>query len=162
MLPPFQAVLDEHGPAVYRFLVASVGPVDADDCFQEACVSALRVYPELEHASHLRAWMFRIAERKAIDLHRARARRAIPSDALPDQGAEDPPPPSESGDLFEQVRRLPDKQRAAVFLRCVIGTPYSELARALDCSEPAARRSVHEGLNKLRKGASQWTTSSAT
>ncbi len=160
-LPPFQAVLDEHGPDVYRYLVASVGPVDADDCFQEACVSALRAYPDLSHGDHLRAWLFRIAERKVIDFHRGRARRALPTDALPEQPVTDAPTDGTS-DLFEQVRRLPDKQRAAVFLRCVLGTPYSELARALDCSEPAARRSVHEGLTKLRKGAHRWTTSSAS
>lgn len=160
-LPPFQSVLDEHGPDVYRYLVASVGAVDADDCFQEACVSALRAYPELRHGDHLRAWLFRIAERKVIDFHRARARRARPSDALPEQPVSDEPA-DRSGDLFEQVRRLPDKQRAAVFFRCVLGTPYPELAQALDCSEPAARRSVHEGLTKLRKGAHRWTTSSAS
>ena len=93
-LPPFQAVLDEHGSDVYRYLVASVGPVDADDCFQEACVAALRAYPELAHGDHLRAWLFRIAERKAIDHHRARARRALPSDALPEQPVTDEPAPT--------------------------------------------------------------------
>jgi len=154
VLPPFQAMLDEHGPDVYRYLVASVGPTDADDCFQEACVSALRAYPDLRHGDHLRAWLFRIAERKAVDHHRARARRALPSDALPEQAVEDAPGDAH-GDLFERVRGLPDKQRAAVFLRCVVGTPYSELAKALDCSEPAARRNVHEGLSKLREGARQ-------
>jgi len=41
-LPPFQALLDEHRADVYRFLVATVGPSDADDCFQETWISALR------------------------------------------------------------------------------------------------------------------------
>ncbi len=80
---------------------------------------------------------------------------------MPEQPVTDASPDGTS-DLFDAVRRLPDKQRAAVFLRCVVGTPYAELARALDCSEPAARRSVHEGLTKLRKGAHRWTTSSAS
>ena len=160
-LPPFQAVLDEHGTDVYRYVVASVGPVEADDVFQEACVSALRAYPDLRHGDHLRAWLFRIAERKAIDHHRARTRRALPSDALPEQPVVDEPADG-SSDLFEAVRRLPDKQRAAVLLRCVLGPSYAELARAHDSSEPAPRRSVHEGLTKLRKGAHRWTTSSAS
>ena len=34
-LPPFQALIDRHGSDVLGFLVASVGPHDADDCFQE-------------------------------------------------------------------------------------------------------------------------------
>ena len=161
VLPPFQAVLDEHRADVYRYLAASVGPVDADDCFQETCLAALRAYPRLRHARHLRAWLFRIAERKTIDVHRGRARRELASDDLPDRGAEDAWPDSQSA-LLEQVRLLPDKQRAAVVLRCVLDTPYSELAHALDCSEPAARRSVHEGLTKLREGAHRWTTSSTS
>ena len=161
VLPPFQAVLDEHRVDVYRYLAASVGPDHADDCFQETCLAALRAYPRLRHAEHLRAWLLRIAERKALDSHRARARCALPSDDLPDRGVEDPPPHGRSA-LFEQVRLLSDRQRAAVVLRCVLDTPYSELAQVLDCSEPAARRSVHEGLTKLRKGAHRWTTSSTS
>lgn len=160
-LPPFQAVLDEHRADVYRYLAASVGPADADDCFQDTWLAALRAYPGLRHADHLRAWVFRIAERKAIDVHRARTRRALPSDDLPERGAQDAARDAHSG-LFEQVRLLPDKQRAAVVLRCVLDTPYPELAHALDCSEPAARRSVHEGLTKLREGAHRWTTSSTS
>ncbi len=161
VLPPFQAVLDEHRADVYRYLAASVGPADADDCFQETCLAALRAYPRLLHADHLRAWLFRIAERKAVDVHRLRARRELTGEDLPERGAQDAPFEGQS-DLLEQVRQLPDKQRAAVVLRCVLDTPYSELARALDCSEPAARRSVHEGLAKLRKGAHRWTTSSTS
>ncbi len=82
-LPPFQAVLDEHGTDVYRYLAASVGTVDADDVFQEACVAALRAYPDLRHGDHLRAWLFRIAERKLIDHHRARAGARCPATRCP-------------------------------------------------------------------------------
>jgi len=38
----FQALLDEHGSDVLGFLVASVGPHDAEDCFQETFIAALR------------------------------------------------------------------------------------------------------------------------
>ena len=39
----------------------------------------------------------------------------------------------------------------AVFLRSVADLSYEDLADALDCSQEAARRSVHEGLKKLRE-----------
>ena len=77
-LPPFQALLDEHRSDIYRYLVATVGAVDADDCFQETWISALRAYPGLERADNLRAWLYRIAQNKTIDAHRARARRPRP------------------------------------------------------------------------------------
>jgi DNA-directed RNA polymerase specialized sigma24 family protein len=159
-LPPFQQVLDEHRGDLYRFVIASVGPNDADDCFQETCVAAMRAYPRLSSRQNLRGWLFRIAQRKAIDFHRAHARRPLPVAAVPEQGTaagEDGQP-----GLWAEVLALPAKQRGAVFLRCVLGSPYSELAASLDCSEEAARRSVHEGLRKLRKGAESWSTSSVS
>jgi RNA polymerase sigma factor (sigma-70 family) len=149
-LPPFQALLDSHGAVVHRFLVAAVGPVDADDCFQEACISALRAYPELESADNLRGWLLRIAQRKAIDAHRAAARRAAPAGDLPDTPVPPVEPVNGEPRLWAHVRALPDKQRMAVFLRCIAGLSYAELGAALGCSQDAARRNVHEGLKRLR------------
>ena len=155
-LPPFQALLDAHRGDVYRFLVASVGPVDADDCFQETWISALRAYPRLKTADNLRGWLLRIAQRKAIDLHRARARRPLASDSLPETTAAPATPVPEDGEpaLWAAVRQLPPKQRAAVFCRAVLGMSYEELANVLASSEDAARRNVHEGLKRLRE---EWT-----
>jgi RNA polymerase sigma factor (sigma-70 family) len=150
-LPPFQSLLDAHRSDVYRFCVAMVGAVDADDCFQETWIAALRAYPRLRQADNLRAWLLRIAQNKAIDAHRARSRRPVPVESVPESAA---PPPAASNnrpELWARVRELPTKQRTAVFCREVLGMPYSELALLLDCSEDAARRSVHEGLKKLRK-----------
>lgn len=155
-LPPFQALLDAHRRDVYRFLVASVGPVDADDAFQETWISALRAYPRLRSAENLRGWLLRIAQRKAIDAHRARGRRPLPSDSLPETAAAPAAPAPEDGEpaLWAAVRRLPPKQRGAVFCRTVLGMPYDELAEVLDCSSDAARRNVYEALKTLRE---EWT-----
>jgi DNA-directed RNA polymerase specialized sigma24 family protein len=54
-------------------------------------------------------------------------------------------------ELWERVRRLPAKQRTAVYCRAVLGMPYDELALLLESSEEAARRNVHEGLKRLRE-----------
>ena len=152
-LPPFQTLLDHHGAVVHRFLVASVGPVDADDCFQEACIAALRAYPRLENADNLRAWLLKIAQRKAIDSHRARARRPTPVAAPPERAADGGFASVETNGqpIWGRVMELPEKQRMAVFLRSVADMSYADLARALDCSPDAARRNVHEGLKRLRQ-----------
>jgi RNA polymerase sigma factor (sigma-70 family) len=152
-LPPFQVLLEAHRADVYRFLVASVGPSDADDCFQETVISALRAYPKVRRADNLRGWLLKIAQRKAIDSHRARGRRPVPVEELPERSSGGPARNSEP-ELWAAVRALPPKQRTAVFCRSVMGMPYGELAVVLECSEDAARRSVHEGLTKLRK---EWT-----
>src|SRR6476646_3962147 len=149
-LPPFQQLLDGHSGEVYRFLAASVGPVDAEDAFQETFLSALRAYPSLRHASNLRAWLFQIAHRKALDVHRARARNPVPVEHLPEQvaAADSAGEPA----LWRAVRRLPDKQRTAVFLRFAADLDYAQIGVALSCSEPAARQNVRAGLATIRKG----------
>ena len=155
-LPPFQELLDEHGRDVLGFLVASVGPNDAEDCFQETFVAALRGYPKLRHARNLRSWLLTIAHRKAIDHHRAGARRALPSGNAEEVGggmAVEDRSLAAAGDekqIWRLVSVLPPKQRSAVVLRFATDMAYAQIGKTLDCSEAAARRSVHEGLKKLR------------
>lgn len=146
--PPFQALLDEHRNDVYRFLVAAVGPNEADDCFQETFIAALRAYPRLRDASNLRSWVLTIAHRKAIDAHRARRRRAVPVEDVPERPAAAPPDGEPA--LWESVRELPAKQRAAVLHRYVNDLPYAEIGRIVGCSEAAARQNVRAGLASLR------------
>lgn len=152
MLPPFSVFLDQQRDAVYRLLWASVGPEEVDDCFQETFLAALRAYPRLEPGSNLRAWVLRIAERKALDSHRARGRRPRPEAELPE--AEAPGEHVVDPRLWSAVRNLPSKQRAAVVHRFVNDLPYAEIGDAIGCSEEAARQNVRAGLDRLRK---EWT-----
>jgi RNA polymerase sigma factor (sigma-70 family) len=148
-LPPFQRLVDDHGEDVFRFLVAMAGAQDADDCWQETYLAALRAYPDVRPASNMRAWLFTIAHNKAMDIHRARARHAVPVGAVPERGqdAAEPPVP----ELWEAVDGLPGKQREAVLRRYVADLPYADIAEAMDTSPDAARRNVFEGIRKLRE-----------
>lgn len=152
-LPPFQRLLEEHAAVARRFLVAAVGPDDADDCLQEALLSALRAYPRLREGSNERAWLLTIAHRKALDHHRARTRRPVAvGDALPERAAAAAPTIADrDAALWARVHALPPKQRGAVLLRVAGDLPHAEIARALGCSEAAARRSLHDGLAALRR-----------
>lgn len=60
-------------------------------------------------------------------------------------------PDSADGAIWNAVAALPPKQRAAVTLRFASDLPHEEIAAALGCSPAAARRSLHEGLKRLRK-----------
>jgi RNA polymerase sigma factor (sigma-70 family) len=148
-LPPFQLVFDEHAGAVLSFLFGAVGASEAEDCFQETMLSALRAYPRLRDASNLRGWLFTIARRKAIDARRAMARRPTPI-ADPDPGAADAIAEIDES-LWDDVRRLPLKQRRAVVLRYAGDQSYPEIAAAMSTTQDSARQSVHEGLKKLRR-----------
>jgi RNA polymerase sigma factor (sigma-70 family) len=155
-LPPFQQLLDTHGRDVHRFLIATVGRVDADDCYQETWLSALRAYPRVRDTSNLRGWVFTIAHRKAIDSLRSRRRVVptggeLPEQAVIDRGPQPDRDPQPDPDLWAAVRELPAKQRTALAMRFVADAAYSEISTAMGTSEEAARRNVHEGLTRLRR-----------
>jgi RNA polymerase sigma factor (sigma-70 family) len=153
-LPPFQALVDAHATELHRFLVASIGPDQAEDCLQETFISALRAYPRLRHGENLRAWLYTIAHRKATDAIRRVARRpsGVGLDALP-ASREPTEPAHELADdgLWLQVRSLPGKQRAAVVHRFVMDRDYRSIGALMGTTEEAARQNVRAGLQRLRK-----------
>lgn len=170
-LAPFDAVVQEHGAAVLRVCRAVVGPTDADDAWSETFLSALRAYPNLEPGSNVRAWLVTIAHRRAIDQHRRRSRSAVP-DADIDIHADRRSPTASAGDaaagpdsagdidpeLVQALAELAPKQRAAVAYRYLADLAYSDIARILECSEAAARRSASDGVAVLRRRLDDPTT----
>jgi len=151
-LPPFQTVLDRHGLALHRYLVACVGRQEADDRFQDTIVAALRAYPELGH-DNVEAWLITIAHRKVIDAGRAAGRRPDPVGEVPEPraGGRATDAPTADPELWAAVRGLPPKQRSAVVLRHVAGWRYREIAELVGTSEGAARQNVLEALKRLRQ-----------
>jgi DNA-directed RNA polymerase specialized sigma24 family protein len=59
-LPPFQFVFEQHANAVLTFLNGAVGVSEAEDCFQETMLSALRAYPRLGDGSNPAPWSTRM------------------------------------------------------------------------------------------------------
>lgn len=147
-LPPFERLLVETAPRVQRLLYALAGADEADDCFQETYLAALRAYPRLRHSENPAGWILTIAYNKARDARAARGRRPQLPGKLPDA-------PDRSferdGWPWPLVAELPPMQRSALALRFAADLRYSEIGEALGCSEAAARQNVRAGLNKLRR-----------
>lgn len=147
-LPPFDRLLAETAPRVQRLLYVLVGPDDADDCFQETYLAALRAYPRLRHSENPAGWVLTIAYNKARDERASRSRR-------PHLPGELPEVPVETGDHdgwpWPLVGKLAPMQRSALALRFAADLKYSEIAEIIGCSEAAARQNVRAGLIKLRK-----------
>ena len=151
-LPPFQRLVDDHAAELHRFLVASVGVLDAEDCLQETFLSALRAYPRLRHADNLRAWLYTIAQRKATDAVRGHRRhRASDLDGVGEERLATPAHIPFDDALWMSVRGLPAKQRAALVHRFVFDLPYRDVGERMGVSEEAARQNVSAGLRRLRK-----------
>jgi RNA polymerase sigma factor (sigma-70 family) len=149
MKPPFERLVTRHGAAVLRVCRAVVGADDADDAWSETFLAALRAYPKLDAGANVEAWLVTIAHRKAIDILRARNRRPLTMDELPESepsGA----PDAERLDLAAAITALPDKQRNAVAYHYLIGLPYAEVAGILGGTAEAARKAASDGIRTLR------------
>lgn len=147
-LPPFEDVLERYGPGVLRFCIAQVGTQRGEDCFQETMLAALRAYPSVRDPAAVRAWLFAIAARKAVDLVRAAAQAVPAGDGLASLVAAEDWLPDPA--FWKVVAQLPDKQRQAVTLRYVADLSHREIAAVMQTSEAAARRNVFEALAHLR------------
>lgn len=148
---PFDEVVREHGATVLRVCRAVVGPVDADDAWSETFLAALRAYPDLPADANVEAWLVTIAHRKAVDLTRSRARRAVPVADVPERRSALGNPTEPDTALWDAVRALPDKQRHAVAYHHVAGLPHAEVAAILGGSVDAARRAAADGVAALRR-----------
>ena len=140
----------EHGAMVLRVCRAVLGPADADDAWSEAFLAALKAYPELPADANVEAWLVTIAHRKAIDVVRAAARRALPV-AEVSEGSSAREAEERDMDLAAAVAGLPRRQRQAVAYHYLGGLPYQEVAAVIGGTAEAARRAAADGIAKLRK-----------
>ncbi len=145
-VPPFERFYEEQQGPVLKQLRAMLDRDAANDAFQETFLRALRAYPTLEHGRHLRAWALAIARNVALDALR---RRRLTSTDVPDLESVDEPLP------YEEIRRLtadlPQKERAAVFLRYGYDFSYEDIGAALGSSPEAARQAASSGVRRLRR-----------
>jgi RNA polymerase sigma factor (sigma-70 family) len=150
---PFEAVVTQHGATVLRVCRAALGSADAEDAWSETFLSAMRAYPDLPEDACVEAWLVTIAHRKAIDVTRAAARRAVPVAETPEEAAPagDAPGFGLDGDLVGALARLPAKQKQAIAYHYLADLPYTEVAAIIGGSTDAARRAAADGIATLRR-----------
>jgi len=143
-IPPFERFYCAHRDEVLAYLRRLLGQ-RAEDAWQETFLRALRAYDRLEHGRHLRAWVFTIATRVAMDELRAKPRPPL----------EGEPAVELRRDAFREIEHLtddlPPTERAAVVLRYAYDLPYDDIAAALGSSEEAARAAASSGVRRLRR-----------
>ena len=155
-LPPFQQLVDTHWRDVARLSHALTGPDDGDDVAQQAWTQAYAAYPALQSATNLRGWLLTITHRCAMDAHRGRGRRAVPTDddvlaRAGDTVVDGPETGLADEALWGQVARLPERQREAVVLKYVGDLDHAAIAAVLGTTPTMSRRLVSDGLRALRE-----------
>jgi RNA polymerase sigma-70 factor, ECF subfamily len=146
-LPPFWSLIEAHGDELLAHARRMAGEQHAEDVLQDALLRALRAYPRLRHAQHLRAWLYRVTTTTAIDSHRAR-RRELPTDDVPSVATYDT---YDEGAFEALIAPLPDGARTALRLRFVDDLDYDGIADQLGISAVAARQRVSTAVRTLRE-----------
>jgi RNA polymerase sigma-70 factor, ECF subfamily len=145
-LPPFWSLVEAHGDELLVHARRMTGDANGEDVLQDALLRALRAYPRLRHAAHLRAWLYRVTTTTALDHIRSR-RREVLTDEPPAAVAE----PEHYDDAFESIiGRLPDGTKDALRLRFVEDLEYECIGARLGCSTVAARQRVSTAIRTLR------------
>lgn len=148
---PFERAIREHGATVLRVCRTVLGPgPDADDAWSETFVAALRHWP-LDDDTNIEAWLVRVAQRKAVDVTRARARRAVPTAEVPDRTSPDTVGDDGAEELWDAVGELPERQRLAIAYHYLGGLPHAETAELIGGNATSVRRASADGIKSLRR-----------
>jgi RNA polymerase sigma factor (sigma-70 family) len=132
--------------------------IDGEDVVQDTFARALVALDELEEDAPLRAWLFRIAHNRALDLLRSRAIRAAePIEAAHEVADPDSPDPVEVMMRREAVEtavsrftELPTTQRSVVILKDVLDQSREEIAAMLDLTVNAVKAHLARGRARLK------------
>lgn len=151
--------------ALYGHVARILGPgADAEDVVQDAFLSAWRAIGSFNGTS-FRAWLFRIARNRAIDVVRARRRKGeVPLEPDSDNGNVDWAEPVAGGpdlltlaadqEAFAVVERalgnVPPEQRDALLLRDVEGFSYEEIALITGSELGTVKSRIHRARLAVR------------
>ena len=160
LVEPYEAELQRH---CYR-MTGSVD--DADDLVQETLFRAWRSLGTYSGRGSFRAWLYKIATNKTLDLlGSAPRRREVINGADEPAWLQPLPTPELLDDTQEAVvslemiglafiaalQNLPARQRAALILRDVLGYSAVEAAEILECTVPSVTSALQRARSKLEE-----------
>lgn len=122
----------------------------AEDCVQDAFVSAWRARSSLRDRGAERAWLMTIVANTARS--HMRRRIPIPTDTVPaDPSTHDPfDELAVSADLRQALDQLPVEQREVIVMRVYLDLSVEETARALKVAEGTVKSRLSRALEALR------------
>lgn len=147
-------------PELHRYCARLMGSViEGEDIVQDTLTKVLAVANHAPDPTTPRAWLFRVAHNRAMDVLRSRAVRATePIDMAFDLADQDVLDPEEKIIRDEAIAMavsrfadLPARQRAVVVLKDVLGESLADIAVLLELSVDAVKANLARGRSGLRE-----------
>ena len=135
-------------PAMVRLAHLLTGSLEvAEDAVHDAFVACQAAWPRLDNPD---AYVTRAVSNHALSALRRARREREKADRLGRMTTVSVGTP-ELDETWEALRRLPDRQRAAIVLRFYEDLPEAEIARVLGCRPGTVKSLIHRGLARVRK-----------
>ncbi|WP_315784866.1 MULTISPECIES: sigma-70 family RNA polymerase sigma factor [unclassified Bradyrhizobium] len=152
------ALAEQLRPELHRYCARLMGSViDGEDVVQDTLARALAASDERRDIGVLRAWLFRVAHNRALDLLRSRAIRTTePMEAAGDVADDSAPDAVEMMMREEAVRtavsrftELSIPQRSVLILKDVLDEPLADIAVLLDLTVDSVKAHLARGRARL-------------
>lgn len=138
-----EAIWNKYRDELIRYASMLVGPADAEDLLSSVVLRVLN-RRQLSDLDNPRSYLYKSVTNEARSLIRWRRRR------LPRTRTESVPTDVEP-EVLDAVLRLPNRQRAAVYLTYWRDLPVREVASLMGCSTGSVKRYLHMARSKLRE-----------
>lgn len=151
-LAAFDRLMRQHERLVLATALRLRGNLeDAQDVSQEVFLKLYRNLGKLETADNIPAWLYRVTVNVCHDANRKR-KPTTPVEEANLVAAADPPDAEDRRQaLMLSLRRLSEKERAAVVLRDLEGLSTEEVAHILGSSEATVRSQISQARVKMRE-----------
>ena len=141
-------LLEIYGDSILRMAYSYLHNMsDAEDILQETLIRYLQTMPELENASHEKAWLLKVAanlSKNRIDYNRVRQTDEL-EESLVAEKRED------LRFVWEAVRALPQKYREVIHLFYHEGYSTAQIAQILEARETTVRTNLRRGRLQLKE-----------
>lgn len=154
------ALAGELRPELHRYCSRLMGSViEGEDVVQDTLAKALVALDGLAETPPLRAWLFRIAHNRALDVLRSKAIRAAePIEAAHNVVDQANPDPVEElmrqeavSTAVSRFAELPILQRSVIILKDILDEPLAEIALLLDLTVDSVKAHLARGRARLRE-----------
>jgi RNA polymerase sigma factor (sigma-70 family) len=133
---------------------------DAEDVVQDVLARAYTALRADDRPMALRAWLYRVAHNRCLDVLRGAPARVVLSEEIELGAATATLPELVAGrerlrQVVADIQDLPDQQRSALIIRELEGLSYEELAAALDTTVPAIKSLLVRARMNLARAAEE-------
>jgi len=151
-LAAFDLLMRQYERLVLATALRMLGSLeDAQDASQEVFLKLFRNLGKLERADNIAAWLYRVTVNVCHDVGRKRRPTASVEEAEAVAAADPPDDGDRRRALMLSLRRLSERERAAVVLRDLEGLSTGEVARAMGSSEATVRSQISQARVKMRE-----------